>query len=144
MKTTVVRYKLKEGRAQENRAFIDDVFGELNDNRPPGLRYVSFQLEDALTFVHIAVVEAEDGSNPLPETVAFKKFVADLRGMTSSFPAMNTRVGLRLICARLTESNLSSKISSTGKNRKCSFAMRNTLSNGLTKIRRDTRRRVAR
>jgi len=79
MKTTVVRYKLKEGRATENRAFIDDVFGELNGNRPRGLRYVSFQLEDDLTFVHIAVVESPNGKNPLPETAAFKKFVADLR-----------------------------------------------------------------
>ena len=87
MKTTVVRYKLKEGRAQENRAFIDDVFGELNDNRPPGLRYVSFQLEDDLTFVHIAVVESEDGKNPLPDTAAFKKFIADLRDRCDEPPA---------------------------------------------------------
>lgn len=90
MKTTVVRYKLKEGRAEENRAFIGEVFAELDGNRPDGLRYVSFQLEDGLTFVHIAVVETDDGSNPLPETAAFKKFVADLRDRCDEPPAAQT------------------------------------------------------
>lgn len=87
MKTTVVRYKLKEGKAGENSELIRGVFGELNASKPEGLRYVSFQLEDDRTFVHIAVVENDDGVNPLPETAAFKKFVADLRDRCDEPPA---------------------------------------------------------
>ena len=79
MKTVIVRYKLKDGAADVNRRLVEDVFAELETSRPEGLRYVSFQLEDGLTFVHIAVVEAEDGHNPLPETASFKAFVAELR-----------------------------------------------------------------
>ena len=79
MKTTVVRYKLKKGQTAENRAFVEAVFDELHESKPDGLRYVSFQLEDGLTFVHVAVVEGENGTNPLPQTESFGKFTANLR-----------------------------------------------------------------
>jgi hypothetical protein len=66
MKTTIVRYKLKAGRADENRQYVSKVFAELDNSKPNGLRYVSFQLDDGLSFVHAAVVESDDGKNPLP------------------------------------------------------------------------------
>ncbi|MDX1577120.1 MAG: hypothetical protein R3266_01495 [Gemmatimonadota bacterium] len=77
MKTTIVRYKVTAERADENRAYIARVFEELDRERPEGLRYVSFNLDDGLTFVHIAVFEGE-GGNPLTETAAFREFVADI------------------------------------------------------------------
>lgn len=79
METTIVRYKVKADRAEENREYIRNVFGQLHDRKPEGLRYVSFNLEDGLSFVHIAVVETPDGSNPLPDTPAFKEFVSEIR-----------------------------------------------------------------
>ncbi len=79
METTIVRYKVKADRAEENREYIRKVFGQLDNEKPSGLRYVSFNLDDGLSFVHVAVVETPDGSNPLPETSAFKEFVSDIR-----------------------------------------------------------------
>lgn len=79
MPTTIVRYKVKADRAEENRNFIRKVFAELDEQKPAGLRYVSFNLDDGVSFVHIAIVETADGKNPLPETAAFKQFVADIR-----------------------------------------------------------------
>lgn len=79
MKTTLVRYKVKADRAEENKQFIRDVFRELEESKPDDLRYVSFNLEDGLSFVHIAVVETADGSNPLPQTESFRKFVSDIK-----------------------------------------------------------------
>ena len=76
MHTTIVRYKVKPDRAEENRQYIRDVFAELHDDKPDGLRYVSFNLEDGVSFVHIAVVETDDGSNPLVDTAAFRRFTA--------------------------------------------------------------------
>ncbi len=105
MKTTLVRYKLKAGKAEENRAYIRKVFSELDAKKPEGLRYVSFNLEDGLSFVHIAVVETEDGSNPLPQTDAFKKFVAELKDRCDEPPVATTAniVGsYRLFWQRLT------------------------------------------
>lgn len=40
---------------------------------------MSFQLEDGLTFVHLAVIESNDGTNPLTDTSAFKTFARDIK-----------------------------------------------------------------
>ena len=79
METTIVRYKVKADQAEANKAFIRRVFDELDAQRPDGLRYVSFSLDDGLSFVHIAVVESDDGGNPLPGIAAFKEFIADIK-----------------------------------------------------------------
>jgi hypothetical protein len=79
METTVVRYKVKADRADENRQYIKKVFAQLDEDKPDGLRYVSFNLDGGLSFVHIAVVETADGKNPLPGTSAFQDFVSDIK-----------------------------------------------------------------
>ncbi len=79
METTVVRYKVKADCAKENKEYIRKVFVQLDKDKPEGLRYVSFSLEDGLSFVHIAVVETADGKNPLPDTPAFQDFVSGIK-----------------------------------------------------------------
>ena len=79
MGCVMVRYKVKPGRADENEALIREVFKELEASQPGGLSYASFKLEDGVSFVHIASIETEDGSNPLAETAAFKKFAGDIK-----------------------------------------------------------------
>ena len=37
-----------------------------------------FKLDDGVSFVHIASIETEDGSNPLAESAAFKAFQAEI------------------------------------------------------------------
>jgi len=86
METTLVRYKVKADRADENRQYIKKVFAQLDENKPDGLRYVSFNLDDGLSFVHIAVVETADGKNPLPETTAFQDFVSDIKNRCDEPP----------------------------------------------------------
>ena len=78
MKTTIVRYKVKADCAEENKTYIRSVFEELKETRPDGLRYVSFCLADGVSFVHIAVQEKEDDENPLQQSAAFGKFLADI------------------------------------------------------------------
>ena len=79
MKQVLVRYKVKPDRAKENTEFIQNVFTELKQNSPEGLRYASFKLEDGISFVHIASIETESGNNPLAETSAFKNFQANIK-----------------------------------------------------------------
>jgi len=79
METTIVRYKVKADRAEENRDYIRKVFNQLDEDKPEGLRYVSFNLDDGLSFVHVAVVETPDGKNPLPKTKAFQEFVSEIK-----------------------------------------------------------------
>jgi len=78
MKTTVVRYKVKSERAEENIGYIRKVFEQLERESPEGLRYCSFQLEDGLSFLHIAAVDDSYQSNPLTGLSTFKAFAANI------------------------------------------------------------------
>ena len=77
MRTVMVRYKVKADRADENRAYIEQVFAELAASDPGGLSYASFVLDDGVSFVHVARIEGE--ANPLGQTAAFKAFQAEIK-----------------------------------------------------------------
>jgi hypothetical protein len=74
MKQVIVRYKVKPERASENEELVRAVYAELHQTRPAGLRYATFQADDGVSFVHIASHNSEDGSSPLSEVAAFKRF----------------------------------------------------------------------
>ena len=57
--TKVVRYRTNPQHADENARLIRDVFAELAAKRPGGLRYASFLLDDGVSFVHVAVLDAD-------------------------------------------------------------------------------------
>ncbi len=78
MKRVIVRYKVKGDRAQQNIEYIQGVFSALEKSKPEGLRYASFQLEDGVSFIHIASIETEDGANPLASLDEFKAFTQDI------------------------------------------------------------------
>jgi hypothetical protein len=77
MRTVMVRYKVKPDRAAENEELVRAVYDELRRTEPSGLRYATFQLEDGVSFVHLAV-ETEEGNRPLPQVTAFKEFQKDI------------------------------------------------------------------
>jgi hypothetical protein len=78
-KRVLVRYKVKEEKAEENKQLIQAVFKELEATQPPGIRYASFILPDGLSFIHIASVETADGKNPLNLLTAFGIFSAGIK-----------------------------------------------------------------
>ena len=86
MKQVVVRYKVKADRREENIAYIKGVFDELKASAPAGLRYASLMLEDHRTFIHVASVETDDGSNPLSTIEAFKQFAHDIGARCEDHP----------------------------------------------------------
>jgi hypothetical protein len=75
--TKVVRYTTKPESAEENARLIRAVFAELASQRPAGLRYATFRLDDGVSFVHIAELD-DAGHNPLAESEAFAKFQAGI------------------------------------------------------------------
>ena len=87
MKTTIVRYKVKPDRVDENIRYIQQVFKQLKEALPPGLRYASFQLEDGVSFLHLAILDDGTSENPLPEMSAFKEFTAQIRDRCDEPPA---------------------------------------------------------
>lgn len=86
MGQVLVRYKVKPDQAGENERLVKQVFAELKQVAPPGLRYGALRLADGVTFVHIASVETEDGGNPLPSLAAFREFQAGLKGRCDEPP----------------------------------------------------------
>jgi hypothetical protein len=87
MKPVMVRYKVKADRAAENERYIAKVFEQLGREKPSGLHYAAFKLDDGVSFVHIASTEAADGSNPLRELAAFKEFIAKIRDRCEEPPS---------------------------------------------------------
>ncbi len=87
MKTTVVRYKVKSDRAEENIRYITQVFEQLQQELPQGLRYVSFNLEDGVSFLHIAILDDDTVENPLPQMKAFQKFTSQIRDRSDEPPS---------------------------------------------------------
>ena len=78
MKRLIVRYKVKKDNAIENIEYIKNVFSALEKSKQEGLRYASFQLEDGVSFLHVASIETEDGANPLVSLEEFKAFTQDI------------------------------------------------------------------
>ena len=79
MRRVMVRYKLKADRVAENESHIQRVFEQLDRERPAGVHYATFKLDDGVSFVHIASLEVTDTSNPLTDLSAFKAFTADIK-----------------------------------------------------------------
>ena len=78
MSTVVVRYKVKPDQGDENQRLVENVFKELAATDPGGVRYGTFRLADGVSFIHIASIETEDGSNPLGNVAAFAEFQKDI------------------------------------------------------------------
>jgi len=79
MKRMMVRYKVKADRVAENERYIASVFEQLNREKPAGLRYATFKLDDGVSFVHIVSHEAADDRNVLTALSAFNAFTAGIR-----------------------------------------------------------------
>jgi hypothetical protein len=86
VKRMMVRYKVKADRTAENERYVTSVFEQLKREQPAGLRYVTFKLEDGVSFMHIVSVETADGSNPLLALSAFKAFTAEVRDRCAEPP----------------------------------------------------------
>jgi hypothetical protein len=78
MGTTVVRYKTKPERAEENQQLVEAVFAELAQIAPEGLTYASYRLADGVSFVHVASMHTTKGDNPLAAIAAFTTFLHDI------------------------------------------------------------------
>ena len=77
MSSSMVRYKVRPDRADENEALVRAVYEELARQRPDGLRYATFRLPDGVSFMHV-VIETDEPGRMLNEVAAFTAFVTDI------------------------------------------------------------------
>ena len=85
MGSSMVRYKVQPGRADENETLVRAVYEQLARERPEGLHYATFRLPDGVSFMHI-VFETDQPGRILGEIAAFKAFTADIEGRCDEPP----------------------------------------------------------
>jgi hypothetical protein len=71
----VVRYRVRPDAVEENERLVREVFAELADKNPAGLRYRTVRVDEC-TFVHVALLDGD--TNPLDEIDAFAAFTATI------------------------------------------------------------------
>jgi hypothetical protein len=76
MTARMVTYRVKEGRADENAAYVREVMADLDVRRTEGVTYSVYLLDDGVTFLH--VVNEEEGGGALQVSEAFQQFTATL------------------------------------------------------------------
>jgi hypothetical protein len=88
MRHVIVRYKVKAEREAENVELVRAVYEELGDKQPNGLNYATFQLDDGVSFVHLAA--HADGPSPLSELEAFKRFQENIHDRCEEPPVVSS------------------------------------------------------
>ncbi len=76
MTTALITYRVKPHELDRHLELLRAVYAELEASDAQGLRYATFQLDDAGGFVE--VVMGEDLPQPLPRLEAFRRYRADL------------------------------------------------------------------
>lgn len=76
MRRVMVRYRTKPDQAARNRELVRAVYEELDRRQPAGIRYSTVELDDGVTFVHVAEIESD--RNPLSELEAFAAFQREI------------------------------------------------------------------
>jgi hypothetical protein len=85
MGSSVVRYKVRPDRSEENQRLVKAVYEQLDRERPEGLRYATFMFPDGVSFMHV-VVETDEPGRILGQVAAFQAFQADIEGRCEEPP----------------------------------------------------------
>jgi hypothetical protein len=80
----LIRYRTHPEHAEENQRLIRAVFAELAEQRPRGVHYTAFRLEDGVSFVHLVALDGAE--NPLLTMAAFKEFQAGIGDRVAEGP----------------------------------------------------------
>jgi hypothetical protein len=76
MRQVIVRYRLKPECVDEHLALLDEVFRELAQALPGGVRYAATRAADGVSFTHIAAMEGP--GNPFAALESFRAFTRDV------------------------------------------------------------------
>ena len=87
MGSSMVRYKVRPDRADENVSLVKAVYEQLAQEKPAGLHYATFRLPDGVSFMHL-VVETDQPGRILGEVAAFKAFSADIESRCEEPPVV--------------------------------------------------------
>ena len=76
MSRRMVTFRVEDGRAEENSAYVREVMADLEARSTAGVTYDVFLLDDGVTFLHVVHEEGEGGK--LEVSAAFQEFTRTL------------------------------------------------------------------
>jgi hypothetical protein len=82
----MIRYRVKPEVAAENERLVKQVYKELEREKPAGLRYATFKFADGVSFVHVVIDDAADGTSTLQKIPAFREFIAGVNDRVEEPP----------------------------------------------------------
>jgi hypothetical protein len=92
-RTSVIRYKTRPDAAEENVRLVKAVYAALEQAKPADLEYRTYQLEDGVSFVHIArLPDTENPLGALPEFAEFQRHITE-RCVEQPMPSGATMIG---------------------------------------------------
>jgi hypothetical protein len=93
MRRVLIRYRLKPDQVERNEELVRAVYEELRRAAPSGFRYVTFKLEDGVSFMHIS--ESEGDESPLADMAAAEEFQREIADRCEEQPVITqlTEVG---------------------------------------------------
>jgi hypothetical protein len=83
-RTVVVRYRVRPEAADENARLVEEVYAALAELEHSDFRYVTYRLDDGVSFVHVA---HHGEANPLASLPAFAEFQRKLQQRCVEPPA---------------------------------------------------------
>jgi quinol monooxygenase YgiN len=87
MGSSMVRYKVRPDRVEENEALVRAVYEQLAVEQPGGLHYATFKLPDGVSFMHV-VFESDQPGRILNEVAAFRAFASTVEDRCEEPPAV--------------------------------------------------------
>jgi hypothetical protein len=87
MGSSMVRYRVRPERVEENVALVRAVYEQLARERPDGLHYATFRLADGVSFMHV-VIDTDAPGRILNELSAFRAFTADIEARCDEPPVV--------------------------------------------------------
>ena len=93
MRQVLIRYRLKPDQVARNEELVRAVYKELHRAAPSGFRYVTFKLEDGVTFMHIS--ESEGDESPMAGLAAAQELQREIADRCEEQPVLTnlTEVG---------------------------------------------------
>jgi hypothetical protein len=85
MGSSMIRYKVRPDRADENEGLVKAVYEQLHREQPESLHYATFKLPDGVSFMHV-VFETDQPGRILNDMAAFKAFVTDIESRCEEPP----------------------------------------------------------
>lgn len=88
MKKVVIRYKVHADKVTLNETLVKAVYKQLHEENLEGFQYITFKMEDGVSFIHIAFSDNEQANKAFSNLPAFKNFQTDIKDRCKELPVV--------------------------------------------------------